>query len=345
MPPFWHLRSDRVSLRVWAQGGYVDDVVVDGFQTPLHVAPWIDEPLDPSIPPMLANLRGDFFCAPFGEADVDPFEDRPHGATANRTWTPVDIGESSGHWLLDGTVNGAEVHKYVWLEPGSPLVFQKHTLVGGTGRVPVAHHLMLKTEHPIHLSFSDYDWIGTPPTPVEPDRSIGRSWLAYGRTFDRLEAAPLADGSVADLSVFPTLRDSDDLLMLRTAENADLGWTAASCPDDGWIFFSLKNPKELPGTVLWMSNGGRDYAPWNSRHYGVIGIEESHSWFHLGHQASTGPNPLSDAGRTTAVSLQPDGRVDIHYTFGFLHTPDAKRVRSIERDPAATETGGYRLAF
>ena len=35
---------------------------------------------------MLRGLRGDFFCAPFGECDLTPAETRPHGATANRRW-------------------------------------------------------------------------------------------------------------------------------------------------------------------------------------------------------------------------------------------------------------------
>ena len=311
------LRSDRVSVRLYLQGGFISDLEIDGIKAPLHCAPWIGEALPDNTPPMLAHLRGDVFCAPFGAADVDPFDNRPHGATANRRWITVDLREDAGHWVLDGTVNGATVHKHIWLEPGEPMVYQEHVFEGGNGCIPVAHHLMLKVNAPIELKFSPYEWIGTPPSPVETDPVMGRSLLEYGKTFDKLEEAPLSDGGTADLSVYPALDRHEDIVMLLARRDLEKGWVTAVCRDEDWMFFAEKDVATLPGTTLWMSNGGRDYAPWNGRHTGVLGIEECCSYFHLGHKASTTANPLSDLGYPTAIKLGTAKPVRIRYAFGF----------------------------
>jgi hypothetical protein len=67
-----------------------------------------------------------------------------------------------------------------------------------------------------------------------------------------------------------------------------------------------------------MSNGGRFYAPWLSRHHAVLGIEESCAYFADGHRASTQPNELSQAGYRTALSLDPDGEVAVRYALGAI---------------------------
>ncbi|MBC8128153.1 MAG: hypothetical protein H8M99_13515, partial [Gloeobacteraceae cyanobacterium ES-bin-144] len=54
-------------------------------------------------------------------------------------------------------------------------------------------------------------------------------------------------------------------------------WSAAVL--DGYLWFSLKNPEDFPATLLWISNGGRSAAPWNSQHIGRISIEEVCSSF------------------------------------------------------------------
>lgn len=317
MPTSWTLSNRRIRLKVFETGGFIGDMLLDGKPVPLHRAPWLGEPLDATIPPVLHHLQGDFFCAPFGDADVDPSEQRPHGKTANGKWIPVALDAEKGHWKLEGTVCGAEVHKYVWLDHDAPLVHQRHRFIGGSGCLPVGHHLMLQTHAPIHLFFSPYDWIATPPQPVETPASGGRSLLAYDRRFERLEAAPLASGEVVDLSRYPQLHDHEDIVMLRSRGDQSYAWSAALCAEEDWAWFALKNPQHLPGTVLWMSNGGRDYAPWNGRHRGVIGIEETCSYFHLGHRASQAPNPLSEQGRATCMTLHPAQSIDIDYVFGF----------------------------
>src|SRR5690606_40271673 len=97
-----------------------------------------------------------------------------------------------------------------------------------------------------------------------------------------------------------------DLVLLASDPAAALGWTAVTFPAEGFVWFTLKDPRVLRQTVLWLSNGGRHYPPWSGRHTNVLGLEEVTSYFHLGLAASAAPNPLSERGIPTSVDL--DGR-------------------------------------
>lgn len=287
--------------------------------SPLHHAPWFGEP-HPDLPPMLQNLQGDFFCAPFGDNDLLLEETRPHGLTANGTWLLKETKPLSLRYELDGTVAGARVSKELSLREGQPLVYQRHIFSGGSASLPFGHHAMLRADEPLELSFSPWVWGGTPPEPVETDATGGRSLLAYPQTFQDLRAVNTQAGEQVDLSAFPVLERSEEILML-VSQDAPLAWSAACAPQAGWLWFALKMPATLQSTVLWLSNGGRDYAPFSGRHERVIGIEEVTSYFHLGHAASSAPNPLSDQGYRTALRLTPEGQLEVRYAFGLVAIP------------------------
>ena len=111
--------------------------------------------------------------------------------------------------------------------------------------------------------------------------------------------------------------------MLVEAEGSDLGWTAAARerrarPPPG----RAEGPSLLPVTLLWFTNGGRDYAPWNGRHIGVLGIEDARCCSLYGHRASIEPNPLcpTPASRP-AFALTPDGEVEVRHVIGAFAAP------------------------
>jgi len=84
--PSWRLASTDVEAFVTEMGGHLGPVTFDrkGRKLqPYSVAPWAEEQTDPSLPPILKALRGDFFCLPFG-GNATPFgrEKHPvHGET------------------------------------------------------------------------------------------------------------------------------------------------------------------------------------------------------------------------------------------------------------------------
>ena len=331
----WPIQSDRVSLAVTETGAHLSDVrftLDDGRSVaPMHTSPWEHESLPTDLPPILSVLRGDFFCAPFADSNVIPTETRAHGLPANGNWDVVEQTPRSLDLRLEGDVMGATIVGHYEVKPRQAVVYQRHIVTGGSGRIPMAHHAMLKAEPPLQLAFGPHVWAGTPPNAPESPPN-GRSILAYPQEIADLTQARLAGGGTANLTTYPFAESHEDLWMVATDGTASFGWTAATSPD-GWVWFALKDPRVLPATVLWLSNGGRTYAPWSSRHRHVIGIEEVRSYFASGHAASIADNPLSRRGIPTAFDLDPGGRIVINYLFGVTAAPaDFGAVADIRPD-------------
>jgi len=336
MSDFHSIEAEGIAVTLDLRAGHVRNLTItrDGRTiTPLHSAPWVDDRAiteDESIPANLRYLSGDFFCAPFGASDVDPAP--PHGWTANSHWSPVETrafaGGVTARYRLDRPVLGATVEKRFTLRDGHPFLYETHVFAGGEGAVPVANHAMTRFPGGGQLSFSRKQHVETPPTAPEPDPALGRSRLAYPAR-SATTVLPLAAGGSADISRYPFAEKHEDIVLLVEDPANPLGWIAAQRPDSRDMFVSLKRPAEYPVTVLWFSNGGRDYAPWNSRHIGVLGMEEGRTTL-LGHRGSIEPNALSDAGTPTALRLVPNGSVALHNVIGGLpFDPAAGTVTSM----------------
>lgn len=318
------LRSDQVALAVTEIGGQLSDVcftLADGRSIrPMHVAPWADEELPAKTPAIIRMLRGDFFCAPFGASDLIPDMPFVHGLPASGTWQVANATEGSIDFLLDGTVMGATVTKHVELRTGEAIIYQRHTLTGGSGRIPVGHHAMLRTDRGLRLAFSPWTLALTTPEPDETPPQ-GRPLLRNGQTIADLHQAVRMDGGTVDLTLLPSPADHEAIWMLVADRAPPFAWTAATCTEDGWVWFGIKNQRVLPQTLVWLSNGGRDYAPWSGRHRGVVGLEEICGYFHLGHAASIADNPVAAMGSPTAVTLAPDSPLVVSYMFGLAAVP------------------------
>lgn len=294
--------------------------------TPLHVAPWVDDPAiadDPTILPNLKFLAGDFFCAPFGKSDVE--EAPPHGWPANSQWSP--LGETkfssgvSARFELERRVMGARLVKEITLRDGHPFAYQRHIFSGGRGAVSVASHAMTRFEGEGRISFSPKAFGELPERRQETDATLGRSLFAEGVRFADLSKLPLLNGATVDLHRYPVASEHEDFVMLVEAEHSRLGWTAAVRPAARDIMLSLKSPSDFPMTFLWFSHGGRFYPPWNRRHLGVLGVEEGRAYSVHGHAASIAANPFSAAGIPTALTLNQDGDVEVRHVVGGVPLP------------------------
>jgi hypothetical protein len=105
-------------------------------------------------------------------------------------------------------------------------------------------------------------------------------------------------------------------------------------PDEGYVWFALKDPRVLRSTVLWISNGGRHYAPWSGRHVSVMGLEDVTAYFHMGLAESAAPNPFSKRGIATHFDLQAGTPLVINYIMGVAALPGKfDRVKSIVPGP------------
>jgi len=337
MDDFHSTKAKGISATLDLRVGHVRDLSIEHAGRtihPLHTAPWVDDPAivaDETIEPNLRFLSGDFFCAPFGASDIEPGP--PHGWTGNSRWQHVETIESDGavttRYRLERTVFGAIVDKIFTLRDGHPFLYETHRFTGGTGSLPVANHAMVRFPSGGRLSFSRKAWAETPHGPREPHPTGSRAALKYPSRSTDLKL-PLADGGLADLTHYPFAERHEDLVMLVEEPGNALGWVAATRPDTQAVFFTLKNPRDYPVTILWFSNGGRDFPPWNSRHIGVLGIEEGRTFFAAGHKASTSPNPLSAGGHPTALELSESGSIEMHNVIGAAGAGVASTVLAVE---------------
>jgi len=118
--------------------------------------------------------------------------------------------------------------------------------------------------------------------------------------------------------------------MLTADPKLPFAWTAVTFPKERYVYFALRDPAMLRHTLLWISNGGRHYAPWNGRHTSVVGIEDTTSYFHLGLADSVKPNALSRLGIPTTIMLNRRKPVRINYLIGVAAIPPGfDRVKEI----------------
>jgi hypothetical protein len=163
------------------------------------------------------------------------------------------------------------------------------------------------------LSFSEKQSLWTPAKPLEADASSGRSVLLYPQRFSSLKSVRRVDGATADASIYPFDQGHEDLIIMREAAGTAIGWSAALARLEGFLFFALKDASVLPHTVLWLSNGGRIYPPWNGRHRAVVGIEEAS----LDHRMTI--SPVDDP---TGLRLDGGKTTTLRYALGAIPAPE-----------------------
>jgi len=320
--PYVEFDARGISSRLDLLHGMISELVVerDGRRiSMLHKAPWLGETMPPDAAPHLSGLAGDFFCAPFGDASADNAPG--HGWPSNSPWTHLGTsrkdGETIARFRLDRKVMGAELVKELRLVDDHPFIYQRHILTGGHAEgMAVANHAMISVQNGAKLSFSPKRWWETPEKPLETDPKRGRSLLESPTKTTDPRHFPLAAGGEADITRYPFASRHEDFAVGIEAQGSRLGWTTVARETEGDLFISLRNPARLPMTMLWFSNGGRDYAPWNGRHVGCLGVEEGAIRSLLGDSASRTPNPLDVAGVPTGVTLDPNASVEVRHVIG-----------------------------
>jgi hypothetical protein len=288
---------------------------------PLQVAPWADEPGAEHLPGILRRLRGEWPCVPFGRTD------RPAGLS--EAWAARAPGDGFGHGY-------ASNHAWQWHETGDPLALTLMIEPPGPLRrltrsvravpdapaleitlaievrepctLPVALHPTLRLDlGGVELELPSHGAGVTYPVPAE----AGVSRLAADRRFDRLAAAPCADGTPLDLGRYPLDIDTEELLQLRDLA----GPVTLHYRDAGWALQLDWDRRLLPDLMLWVSHRGRSYAPWNGRHR-ALGIEPVNGAFDLG-RVATAPvgHPLADRH---GLALRPDAPCVLRYRFAAM---------------------------
>ncbi|MFO1006792.1 MAG: hypothetical protein U0929_12600 [Planctomycetaceae bacterium] len=334
--PSWVIRTPQVELAVTEIGGHMAPVTFcrDAAHPvqPYHITPWQDEPKQEMPAPVLVPLRGDFFCMPFGgnaEA-VNGEKHPPHGEVAGAPWKLINNSQSGdvASLTLEFTthVRPGKVTKELSLVKGQNVVYSRHTIEGFAGSVPLGHHATLTMpdeEGRVRLSSSRMRFGMTYPGVFSDPKSREYQSLLPGTQWTDMTKVPALakNAPSADLTRLPARFGFADLVQLINDPSVEgPAWMAATYADQGYVWFSLKDPRVLASTVLWIENHGRHGHPWNGRNH-CLGVEDVTSHFADGLAASIAENVLSKQGIPTSVSLTNDHPTHIHYIQGVAQIP------------------------
>ena len=329
------IAAEGIRLSFDARTGLLEGfTVTDGGQpvAPLHRAPWVGtgEVMPADAAPLMATLGGDFFCAPFAASeDGSPL----HGWPPNAPWRVVAEAGGVLRAVLERPTHGATLVKELSLRDGHPFVYQRHLFMGGEGRVSVANHANISLKQGGLIRTSPKRVWETPQDPQESDPAMGRSNLRYPARAEDPREFPGLDGPV-DLTRYPWSDRHEDFVAGLEAAGNDLGWTAVTRPEEGDLYLSLRNGRRLPMTMLWHSNGGRDYAPWSGRHFGCLGVEEGAADHMLGLSTEA---DLSGPG---AIELSADGVAEVRHVIGAVSWPSGEPVADVRITDGTLEIGG-----
>jgi len=348
--PSWTFSTDTVSAAVTQTAGMLGPVTFslkNGDVSPFSIAPWAEnkEKIDKGLPPLLHALRGDFFCLPFGGND-NPYRGEqhpPHGDTANADWKFKKLKKKKGrralHCRLKMKTRSGKVDKHIILRDGHTAVYQRHIVTGMSGAMTPGHHAMLKlpeTPGCGRISTSAFVHGQVLPFPFENPEIGGYHALKPDSSFKNLSSVPMNDGTKTDLKTYPARKGFDDLVMVVSSARTKLAWTAVTFAKSRQVYFALKDPRVLRNTILWMSNGGRHYAPWNGRHTAVLGIEDVTAYYHIGLAESVKKNPLKDKGFPTSVTLNKNKPFVVNYIMGMSDIPagfdEVKSIRQVSAE-------------
>lgn len=334
------LETKNMKASVTRRAGMIAPVMFYRNEVPVQpysIAPWAEEPLVPGTPSIIACLRGDFICSAFGGND-EAFCGKQlpiHGETANETWELVSLETQENRAVLKMKmalkIQGGKCEAITALIEGHNIVYQRHDFSGINGAINPGHHATLRFPDKLGagaLSFSRHIYAHTFIEPVEK----GYSFLKPNEPITDLTAVPCLDGTTTDITVFPARRGFEDIVIICADTALDLAWSAVVFPELGYVWFSLRNPKILSSTLLWISNGGRRYPPWNGRHVNIMGIEDITGFFHTGLASSSRENMLNRKGVATCHRLKPAETLHIPYIQGVARVPAGfDRVVSIKQ--------------
>lgn len=313
---------------VQALGGMLGPVTFllpDGRQvSPLHVAPWFDDPDRTAKPPILQELRGEWPCVPFGtdaprtlpegwSATGETFDGAgvPHGHSSNAEWVFTDISPDRLTLICDypDTHPIRRLTRSIAADPNAPALDITLTVEARRlCRLPIGLHptFRLPSDGNARLDPPRFREGRVFPLDVEP----GQGLLQPGASFASLATVPNRTGGTQSIAVLPLAENSEELVQLCGVT----GGFRLHHPD-GWSVTLDWDADHFPSLLLWISNRGRAYAPWNSRHM-ALGVEPVCAAFDLGPAVSSAPNPISATGTATAHAFHPDAPFTTRYRIG-----------------------------
>ncbi|MGJ8616332.1 MAG: hypothetical protein ACSHWS_05790, partial [Sulfitobacter sp.] len=246
---------------------------------PLFDAPWRGDagPEFEAQPPIVQGLASEWPCVPFGRpsddvslppewtsSDVPNWDDWAHGYASNNKWHLERLGKS----VLRAVIHYPDTTPILRLErevrlltcrPGLSLSLTIHAR--HKTRFPFGLHPVLSMEGAapgtLRIETSEQARVWSLPIDVEP----GRNHFLADQQNCALDRVAICSGGTADVRYLPPPGQTEDLLLLSGTG----GSVGLSNPNMGYTTTIRWDGKQIPGCLLWVSNAGRDYYPWNGR--------------------------------------------------------------------------------
>ena len=333
------LAWDRGRLDVQALGGMIGpvEVVLDDGRIirPFAVAPWGDDPREDweaTAPPLLKRLRGDWVCLPFGlpgrpradlsadwldglDRNLESPDPAQHGACSNADWI---LEKAEPHALTmsfapDAKFPISRIVRRLSVADGAPTI-EVETRVAARADCELqwgVHPTFRLPDRPgaFEIAFGGSPTAFTYPGFFEP----GVSGAAHGKVTAGIDAVPMLDGSVRSFAALPLPFDTEELLLVA----GHGGVARLTNRAEGYRIVMEWDPNVFPAVLLWVSNRGRRYPPWNGRHLG-LGVEPVAAPFDLGYAHAVNPkSPLRAHGVATATRFSPERDLETRYRFRF----------------------------
>lgn len=335
--PSWVIRTDQVELAVTHLGAHMAGVSFyrgdSAVVAPYYISPWQGEGLDLSAAPVLAPLRGDFFCLPFGGNGTPWRGERhpPHGETAGSAWTldgAVREGNvTSLNLSLETQVRPGKVRRELQLVDGQNVIYSRTLIEGFAGQTPLAHHATLAApakEGALKISSRPFKLgLVCPHVFSQPQNGEYQTLQPAAEFTDLAQVPSLFKGQPdADCSAFPARRGFADFVgtFNDPADNREPDWVAAVNTEENWLWFALKDPAVMPARMYWMENHGRHGSPWKGRN-ACIGIEDGCMYYDVGLAESVGENAVNRRGIPTCHDLPGNRPFPVYYIQGVVKVP------------------------
>lgn len=280
---------------------------------PFFDNPWHRDPRE--MDTLTRHLGAEWPCVPFGvpqpPANLPKEWQSPqngpgwngfaHGYGAHSTWslTQINARSAMAEIAYPETTPIVGLRRHIELVAQNEIRFRLEVDARFDSEVPLGIHpvVSLAGSEPgtAKLDIAGEETAWTFPVDVEP----GMSFLAPDQRRVPISTLRTSAGGQVDARHLPFPGQSEDLVLL----SAPGGCVSLSRPDLGYCVDIRWNDADLPFCLLWLSNRGRDYAPWDSR-VCAIGIEPVAAAFDLGVPISTSRStPLARDGLQSFVRL------------------------------------------
>ncbi|MGJ8647533.1 MAG: hypothetical protein ACSHXJ_11575 [Marinomonas colpomeniae] len=291
---------------------------------PFSTAPWANEEksvneeknLIENLPPILKNIGGEWPCVPFGMPNakrnlplewlhnidcVEPIDESfMHGFSANHEWQDISNSLQEAELKIEYPLNHPvkKLRRKISVTDNNQLEFELLVETEKPVELPIGLHGTFKLPNKpgkAKLIIDSFKNAYTYPVIVEPNISI----LEPNQKIDDLEQVLRSDGCFEDMTTLPLENSTEELILL----DLSVGRIQLQNHDECYEVVFEWDIEQFPSCLLWYSNKGRDYYPWNKR-FQAIGIEPIASAFDLGVVHSRNIfSPLQKAGIKTGFTL------------------------------------------